>query len=89
MRIDWDVWSIDDVSVDRIECRKVVDVETGASIAFLIRGGRVEPGTDPDGPDYEAAFDSFSINGEDPTTAEQDEHWDALTAIVWDVYTDS
>lgn len=89
MRIDWDIWTVDDTSGNKIECRKVVDVDTGKTISFVIRGARVEPGSEPDGPDYEAAFDSFSIDGEDPTEAEADEYLDDLRAIVWDVYTES
>lgn len=88
-RLDWDIWAVDEVAGSRIECRKVVDVEKGTAIAFVIRGARVEPGTDPDGPDYEPTFDSFTIDGEDPTVAQQDEHSDDLRAVVWDVYTDT
>lgn len=89
MKIDWDIWTVDDVSGGKIEARKIVDVDTGKAIAFIIRGARVEPGSEPDGPDFEAAFDSFSIDGEDPSAAEADEHSDDLRAIVWDVYTES
>lgn len=89
MKIDWDVWAVDDVGADRIECRKVVDIESGRAIAFVIRGGRIEPGSDPDGPTHEAAFDSFTMDGREPTEAEQDEHTDALRAVVWDCYTDT
>lgn len=81
--IDWDVWTVDDVGADRIECRKVVDVESGRAIAFVIRGARIEPGSDPEGPQYEAAFDSFSIDGETPTEAQSDEFTDELRDVVW------
>lgn len=87
--IDWDVWAVDEVEESRIECRKVVDVETGKAIAFVIRGARVEPGTDPGGPDFEPAFDGFTIDGREPTEAEQDAHYDELRAIVWDSFTET
>lgn len=89
MRIDWDIWTVDDTSGDKIEARKVVDVETGKTISFVIRGARVEPGSDPDGPTHEAAFDSFSIDGEDPTEEQADEFTDEIRGIVWDVYTET
>lgn len=91
--IDWDVWTVDDVGVDssgnRIECRKVVDIESGKAIAFVIRGARVEPSTDPDGPDFEPAFDGFTMDGREPTEEEHDEYSDDLRAIVWDSFTDT
>lgn len=89
MNIDWDVWAIDDDSGDKIECRKIIDVETGKAIAFVVRGARIEPGSDPEGPSHEAAFDSFTIDGEDPTEEQQDEFTDDLRAIVWFTYTDT
>lgn len=92
MRIDWDVWTVDDVGVDangnRIEARKVVDVETGKAISFVIFGARIEPSTDPDGPSHEAAFDSFTIDGQDPTEEQSDDFYDDLRGIVWDSLTE-
>lgn len=85
--IDWDVWNVDLVDDGRVECRKVVDIDSGKSIAFVIRGARVEPCSDPDGPTHEAAFDGFTIDGREPTEEEQDEHTDDLRAIVWDTFT--
>ncbi len=90
--IDWDVWTVDPEDPrepGRITCRKCVDLETGRSIEFVIDRGRIEPSTVPDGPDYEAAFDSFSIDGREPTEEEQDEHYDALRGIVWDTFTET
>lgn len=86
--IDWDIWTVDDVAGDRIEARKVIDLDEGKAIEFVIFGARIEPSTDPDGPTHEPAFDSFRIDGRDPSEAEQDEHSDELRAIVWDSLTD-
>jgi hypothetical protein len=83
--IDWDVWTVDDVGVDssgnRIECRKVIDIDAGKTIAFVIRGAR--------GPDFEPAFDGFTMDGREPTEAEHDEYSSDLRAIVWDSFTDN
>jgi hypothetical protein len=87
--IDWDVWTVDDVDGNRIECRKVVALDPIQAIAFVIRGARVEPDTDPDGPSHSAAFDSFTIDGREPSETEHDEYSDDLRAIVWDSFTDS
>lgn len=89
MGIDWDVWAVESDEGDRIECRKVVDVETGKSLAFVIRGARIEPGTGMDEPDFVPAFDSFTIDGQDPTEEQADEFTNDLRAIIWDTLTDS
>lgn len=89
MKVDWDIWTVDEVDGGRIEARKVVDLDAGTSIAFVIRGARIEPGTEPDGPDYEAAFDRFTIDGEEPTEAQADEYIDEIRGIIWDVYTET
>lgn len=88
-RIDWDIWTVDEVAGDRIEARKVIDIETGKATEFVIFGARVEPSTDPEGPSHEPAFDSFRIDGKDPTEEEQDVHSDDLRAIVWGTFTET
>lgn len=93
--VDWDVWSVDDAEGPRddggfrIEARKIVDADTAKAIEFVIDGARIEPSSDPDGPTHEPTFDSFRIDGRDPSVEEQDEHSDDLRAIVWDTLTDS
>lgn len=85
--IDWDVWTVDLVDGDRVECRKVVDVDAGTSVAFIVSGARIEPDSDPDGPTHSATFDGFTIDGREPTEEEHDTFSDDLRAVVWDVFT--
>lgn len=92
MRVDYDIWTVDPEDPKRrdvVTCRKCVDIESGKSIEFVIAGGRTENEGDDSGTWLVARFDSFTIDGREPTEAEEEEFKDDLRGIVWDIFTES
>lgn len=98
MRADYDLWIIDDVPdvwPCTITARRIINPEAiGAaekveavelkSATFVIVGARLERGQTPDDPDWMPAFDSFTLDGEDPDRLQDDTYSDEIRDLVWD-----
>lgn len=92
-RLNWDLWAVDPDKPgdppDRLTVRKCVDIDTGKAIVFVVNGVRLENDGDEDGTFRTPAFDSFTIDDEDPTAEQEDEYSDELRDAVWDVLTET
>jgi hypothetical protein len=90
MRHNADIWIVDESPRSypgTIVARRLMDQATMASWTFRIEGATLVRGTTPDDPDWLAAFDSFTIDGEEPTREQDDEFSDELRDLVWDELT--
>lgn len=90
MRHNPDIWIVDEAPATwpgKLVARRLMDEATMSSWTFEVRGARLERGDGDEDPLWSADFDSFEINGEEPTREQEDEFSDEIRDLVWDTLT--